>query len=250
LDRPFGEKFTRSLLNRDSLVLPWASPYSSIFRNLTSPCAPAPTQTRLLHHASSLSPHHIRSVPLCSGLFGEVDYACGTEEELPWEKRPDFLKINPAGTLPVCVCDNDYALCGPHIIAEWLDESFGVFKRDRRLLAEDPFQRAETRRLMEWFLIKFEQDVVRPLVRERIFKVQLSVKDGGGAPDPKMLRAGRANIRQHMKYLSWLAGSRAWLAGDRFSYADLAAAAALSVMDYLGEIDWNESRRPRNGTSG
>jgi glutathione S-transferase len=127
-------------------------------------------------------------------------------EELPWEKRPEFLKINPAGTLPVCVCDNGHALCGPHIIAEWLDESFGVFKRDRRLLAEDPFQRAEIRRLMEWFLIKFEQDVVRPLVRERIFKLQLPSSNGGGAPDPKMLRAGRANIRQHMKYLSWLAG--------------------------------------------
>lgn len=194
----------------------------------------------LYHHTVSSASRFVR---LC---FGEVDYAADLVEELPWEKRPEFLKINPAGTLPVCVCDNDYALCGPHIIAEWLDESFGVFKRDRRLLAEDPFQRAETRRLMEWFLIKFEQDVVRPLVRERIFKVQLSVKDGGGAPDPKMLRAGRANIRQHMKYLSWLAGSRAWLAGDRLSYADLAAAAALSVMDYLGEIDWNESPQAKD----
>ncbi|WP_394691308.1 glutathione S-transferase family protein [Hoeflea sp.] len=194
----------------------------------------------LYHHTVSSASRFIR---LC---FGEVDYAADLVEELPWEKRPEFIKINPAGTLPVCVCDNDYALCGPHIIAEWLDESFGVFKRDRRLLAEDPFQRAETRRLMEWFLIKFEQDVVRPLVRERIFKVQLSVKDGGGAPDPKMLRAGRANIRQHMKYLSWLAGSRAWLAGDRLSYADLAAAAALSVMDYLGEIDWNESPQAKD----
>ena len=117
------------------------------------------------------------------------------------------------------VTDNGHALCGPHIISEWLDESFGVFKRDRRLLAEDPFRRAEIRRLVEWFLIKFEQDVVRPLVRERVIKLHLPSSNGSGSPDPKMLRTGRANIRQHMKYLSWLAGSRTWLAGDRLSYA-------------------------------
>jgi glutathione S-transferase len=114
-------------------------------------------------------------------------------------------------------------------------------KRDRRLLAEDPFQRAEIRRLTEWFLQKMEADVTRPLVRERVFKLQMTPDQGGGAPDSKVLRTSRSNIRQHMKYLSWLAGSRPWLAGDRISYADLAAAAATSVLDYLGEIDWSDA---------
>lgn len=194
----------------------------------------------LYHHTVSASSRFVR---IC---FAEIDFPADLVEERPWEKRPGFLKINPAGTLPVCVSDNGYALCGPHIIAEWLDESFGVFKRDRRLLAEDPFERAEIRRLMEWFFIKFEQDVARPLLRERVLKLQLPADQGGGSPDPKMLRAGRSNVRQHMKYLSWLAGSRAWLAGDRLSYADLAAAAAISVMDYLGEIDWSESPQAKD----
>ncbi|OCW56085.1 glutathione S-transferase family protein [Hoeflea olei] len=187
----------------------------------------------LHHHTASTASRFVR---IC---FHEMDFAAELSEELPWEKRPEFLRINPAGTLPVLETDNGHALCGPHIIAEWLDESFGVFKRDRRLLAEDPFRRAEIRRLVEWFLIKFEQDVARPLVHERIVKLMKPSGSGDNAPDPKMLRTGRANIRQHMKYLSWLAGSRPWLAGERLSYADLAAAAALSVMDYLGEIDWN-----------
>jgi glutathione S-transferase len=86
-----------------------------------------------------------------------------------------------------------------------------------------------------------EADVTRPLVRERIFKLQMTPDQGGGAPDSKVLRTSRANIRQHMKYLSWLAGSRTWLAGDRISYADLAAAATVSVLDYLGEIDWSDA---------
>src|SRR5690606_6299655 len=130
-----------------------------------------------------------------------------------------FLALNPAGTLPVYVDDNMRGLCGPMVISEFLDETHGLLKRDRRLLAEDPFQRAEIRRLVEWFLQKMEQDVTRPLVRERVHKLQIPNGLGGGAPDSKVLRLARSNIRQHLKYLSWLAGSRPWLSGDRLSYA-------------------------------
>jgi glutathione S-transferase len=174
-------------------------------------------------------------------ILSEYGFQSDLVEEQPWEKRRDFFALNPAGTLPVYVDDNMRALCGPNVLAEFLDETHGVLKRDRRLLAEDPFQRAEIRRLTEWFLQKMENDVTRPLVRERVYKLQMTAAQGGGAPDSKLMRTARANIRQHMRYLEWLAGSRTWLAGDRLSYADLAAAAAVSVLDYLGEIDWLES---------
>ena len=133
------------------------------------------------------------------------------------------------------------SLSGPYVLAEFLDETHGVLKRDRRLLAEDPFQRAEIRRLTEWFLQKMETDVTRPLVRERAYKLQMSTAQGGGPPDSKLLRTARSNVHQHMKYLEWLAGSRTWLAGERLSYADLAAAASVSILDYLGEINWLEA---------
>ena len=174
-------------------------------------------------------------------ILSEYGYQTELSEEQPWENRRDFLTLNPAGTLPVYVDDSMRALCGATIISEYLDETSGIMKRDRRLLAEDPFQRAEIRRLTEWFLQKMEADVTRPLVRERIFKLQMTPDQGGGAPDSKILRTSRSNIRQHMKYLSWLAGSRPWLAGDRISYGDLAAAAAISVLDYLGEIDLSDA---------
>jgi glutathione S-transferase len=132
------------------------------------------------------------------------------------------------------------ALAGATVIAEFMDETAGILKRERRLLAEDPFERAEIRRLTEWFLYKMENEVTRPLTRERVYKLFMKPEQGGGAPDSKVLRAARANIRQHMKYIAWLAGTRPNLAGARLSYADLAAAAALSVLDYLGEINWDE----------
>ncbi len=194
----------------------------------------------LYHHTVSSASRFIR---LC---FGELDFDADLAEERNWERRPEFLKINPAGALPVLITDHGHALCGPHVISEYLDESFGVFKRDRRLLAEDPFRRAETRRLVEWFLVKLEADVTRPITRELIVKLQLPADQGGGAPDSKVLRTARANIRQHVRYLSWLSGSRPWLAGDRLSYADMAAAAAMSVLDYLGEIDWKEAPQAKD----
>lgn len=188
----------------------------------------------LYQHTMSPASRFIRLV------LGEYGFDYDLVDEQPWEGRRDFLAMNPAGTLPVYVDDSMRALCGPFVISEYLDETHGALKRDRRLLAENSFQRAEIRRLTEWFLGKLEQDVTRHLVRERVYKLHMPSNAGGGAPDSKLMRMARGNVRQHMKYLSWLAGTRAWLAGDRLSYADLAAGAAISTLDYLGEIDWND----------
>ena len=59
------------------------------------------------------------------------------------------------------------------------------------------------------------------------------------------IRAARSIIRYHLGYVGWLMGSRNWLAGDRLSYADLAAAAQFSSADYLGDVPWNESETAR-----
>lgn len=194
----------------------------------------------LYQHIMSSASRFIRLVLSEYGLPVEL------VEEQPWELRSDFIKLNPAGTLPILVDDNMRVLCGPTVISEFLDETSGILKREKRLLAEDPFQRAEIRRLTEWFLVKMEADVTKPLVRERVFKLQMPPTLGGGAPDSKILRLARGNIRQHMKYISWLASTRSYLAGSRLSYADLAAAAALSELDYLGEITWSESPQARD----
>ena len=189
----------------------------------------------LYHSSMSTASRFVRLI------LTEYGFQIDLVEEQPWEKRREFLALNPAGTLPVYLDDNMRSLCGPYVLAEFLDEAHGVLKRDRRLLAEEPFQRAEIRRLTEWFLQKMENDVTKPLVRERVYKLQMTAAQGGGPPDSKLLRTARSNIRQHMKYLEWLAGSRTWIAGDRLSYGDLAAAASVSILDYLGEINWLEA---------
>src|SRR3979411_1117612 len=68
----------------------------------------------------------------------------------------------------------------------------------------------------------------------------MSEEDGGGAPAADVIRAAKANVRYHLAYIGWLAQTRNFLAGDRLNYADLAAAAHLSAIDYLGDVPWIE----------
>jgi glutathione S-transferase len=188
----------------------------------------------LFHHPMSA---HSRFIRLTFAEYGEELQLI---EEKPWTKRREFLQLNPAGTLPVLLAERDQPVPGAFTIAEYVDETRGALNRDKRLLAEDPLGRAEIRRLAEWFLVKMENEVTRHIVRERVFRPMMKPEEGGGSPDSAAIRAARANIREHLKYLNWLAGSRDWVAGLRLTYGDLAAGAALSTLDYLGEIPWAE----------
>lgn len=171
-------------------------------------------------------------------IFGEYAEEVALVEERPWLRRKEFLALNPAGTVPLLLAEGDHPVCGHSAIAEYIDETRGVLRRDKRLFAEDPLERAEIRRLIDWYLTKTENDVTRYLVRERVLKPLIPGAQDGGAPDSRVLRIARANVSQHLKYTAWLASRSNWLAGDRLTYADLAAGAALSTLDYMGEIDW------------
>jgi len=188
----------------------------------------------LFHHPLYASCRFVRLA------FGEYGEELVLIEERPWARREEFLALNPAGTIPVLLAEGDQPVVGATVISEYLDETRGALKREKRLMAEDPIQRAEIRRLIDWYLVKADADVTRHLVRERALKPHMAGAEGGGSPDSAAIRAARANVRQHMKYTNWLAGTRDWLAGKRLSYADLAAAGALSVLDYLGEVEGHD----------
>ncbi len=153
--------------------------------------------------------------------------------ERPWEQRMDFLRMNPAGQVPVLRID-DMALCDSTAIVEYLEEVFP----EPALLPEKPEDRAEARRLAAWFDGKFHSEVTANLLYERVNK-KLS---RSGYPEGTKIRAGRQNIHYHLDYIGWLMEHRRWLAGDTLTIADFAAASHLSCLDYTNDIDW--SRNP------
>jgi glutathione S-transferase len=181
---------------------------------------------------------HSRFIRLALGEYGAQVRLI---EEKVWERREDFLLLNPAGATPVLVEESGPTVPGAGTIAEYLDETRGHALGEHRLLPEDLTARIEVRRLMHWFNQKFFTEVSEPLVTERIYRRDMPREKGGGPPDAGPMRAARNNIRYHLAYIGWLVGNRHWLAGDRLSYADLAAAAHLSVADYLGDVPWTEN---------
>ncbi len=188
----------------------------------------------LFHHP--FCPHS-RFVRLALGEFG---LAARLIEERVWERREEFLILNPAGTTPVLLAEGQPPVPGASIIAEFLDETIGGELGDRRLLPLESGPRVEVRRLMSWFNDKFFDEVSGPLTTERLYKRRMPPDGGGGSPNTEVIRAARHNIRYHLAYIGWLVRTRDWLAGARMSYADLAAAAQLSAVDYLGDVPWNE----------
>jgi glutathione S-transferase len=167
-------------------------------------------------------------------------------EERVWERRAEFLALNPAGTTPVLVEEAAPPVPGAAVIAEYIDETRGSAFAHDRLLPPDSGGRIEVRRLMNWFNDKFSDEVSGPLVTERVYKRYIPAGSGGGSPDTETLRAAKTNIKYHLAYIGWLVRTRDWLAGDSLTYADLTAAAHLSAVDYLGDVPWDEDETARN----
>ncbi|MEA1831769.1 glutathione S-transferase family protein [Methylobacterium durans] len=179
-------------------------------------------------------------------VLAEMGMEPSLVEERAWERRDAFLLINPAGTTPVLVEQTGLAVPGAGIIAEYLDETRGLGLTGRRLLPEATPDRVEVRRLLDWFLVKFHAEVTGYLVLEKISKRFMTSADGGGPPDMNAIRAARINVRYHLQYIGYLMERRRWIAGDHLTYADLAAAAHLSCVDYLGDVPWDESEIARD----
>ncbi len=154
-----------------------------------------------------------------------------------WERRTEFLALNPAGDVPVLIEKDGTTLANSQVICEYLEEVY----TDIPLLGSDPVQRAETRRLVSWFDAKFNREVTENLVGEKLMKRLLNL----GEPHGPSLRAGHANIHYHLDYIGFLTEKRKWLAGDEFSLADIAAASHLSTVDYIGDVPWEEHEAAR-----
>ena len=155
-----------------------------------------------------------------------------------WERRDEFLALNPASDIPVLVETDGTALSGSDAICEFLDEVYP----EPPLIGHQPIARAEVRRLVHWFDEKFNAEVTENLVGEKMTKRYL----GKGGPSSKAVRAGHANIHSHLDYIGYLTERRTWLAGDDFSLADIAAAAHLSSIDYLGDVPWAEHEEAKD----
>ena len=170
-------------------------------------------------------------------VLGEKKITASLAVEPIWERRHEFLSINPAGTVPVFIEDDGTTISTSQAIAEYLEET----STEPALIFGTALQRAEIRRLCNWFDVKFNTEVTEYLLGEKIMKRFL----GLGEPSSETIRAGYANIDTHLGDIEYLAEQRSWLAGEHFSLADITAASHISCIDYLGDIAWEDYQQAK-----
>lgn len=181
---------------------------------------------RLLYH-TPLSPF-CRKVRLA---LREKNLPFDLLQENPWEKNLQFFALNPAGEVPVLVEEDGTVISGSYAIVEYLDDIYP----DHPMLGRTPSERAEVRRLIDWFDHKFDYEVTQNILFEKVFKRLMNY----GPPNSSAIRTGKDNIFYHLDYIGYLSNERYFLAGDTLTMADLAGAAHLSALDYLGDVPWD-----------
>ena len=187
---------------------------------------------------------HFRLCPKSRSIriaVAEIGVTVDLIEQQPWDIGPAFLALNPAGELPVLEITDGPILCGVYAAAEYISENLAPKSEtgtERPLIPGDAEDRAEVRRLIDWFHNKLDREVTRELLFEKIYARMSST--GRQSPDSDILRIARANLRYHLSYVNYLTDHRSWLAGEQLSFADFAAAGHLSALDYLDEVPWED----------
>lgn len=182
---------------------------------------------------------HSSFLPQCRKiriLMAEKKMLFVLKEENPWALSKDIYKINPAGTLPIFIFDGNI-LSSDYAITEFLEETY----TQNRLIPGNNKERAEVRRMMNWFDDKFNREVYQFIAGEKIYK-RFVLKQ---PPESRKIKAGINNLRFHLEYIDWLAERNNYLAGDEFTLADISAAAQISIIDYLGDVPWEDYKNAK-----
>ncbi|RYH09969.1 glutathione S-transferase family protein [Tropicimonas sp. IMCC6043] len=184
--------------------------------------------------------YHVPLSPFCRKVrlvLAEKKIEVELVEERYWEQDADFLRRNPAGKVPVLRMDG-MNMAESQAICEYLEETIP----EPSLFPTAPKERYEMRRLCAWFDDKFHSEVTTKLLYERVNK-KISKQ---GYPESRNVKDGARAIKYHIDYMHWLLDQRRWLAGDRMTLADFAAAAHISALDYISDVDWNRSANVRD----
>lgn len=178
--------------------------------------------------------------------LAECGYDVVLQEQRPWAWDETLLHANPAAGLPMLKEDGGAMISGVYAVSEYLSEK-GVEEEDPRAFSFFPgaaAERGEVRRLVDWFHRKFNAEVSVYLLGEKLHRrFDPAI---GGSPDMETVRAGQSNLRYHLTYIEHLVAERNWLAGEHLSFADLAAAAHVSCIDYLGDVPWSSAGSARD----
>lgn len=165
-------------------------------------------------------------------LLKELNIVFSLLKEDYWLRSEQLLKFNPSAELPIFIEPFNIVIAGIYPLIEYINDK----QPQNNLIDEAPEKAAEVRRLLHWFNTKFYLEVSKVFIDEKLVRLLKNL----GAPRMDFLRVAKSNLQHHMAYMSNLLQERTWLAYDKMSFVDFAASSHLSVLDYFGEIIWEQ----------
>jgi glutathione S-transferase len=188
---------------------------------------------RLYHHPMSSNAR--RAVMTAVHLGAPVDLVV-VDLAKGEQRKPDFLKSNPNGKVPVLE-DDGFVLWESRAIMQYLaDKTPG-----QTLLPSDARGRADVNRWLFWCAAHMAP-ANTVLVYERFVKAVT----GRGPEDPVEVARGEALVAQYAPVLDTHLADKTWVSQDRLTLADfslaasfaLAGPARLPIADYANLRAW------------
>jgi len=149
-----------------------------------------------------------------------------------WKPTNSFIDLSPWGELPVMVIDDTTIIAGCYPCIEYLIDS----NRDFWLFNQDSEMMARIRQIINWFNKHFYQNVSKHFIDERLIKLDLKTQ----YPDTNIIRKAKAAFSQNMAQLTAIISLQEYLASETLTFADIAAASHLAVLDYFQDINWQQ----------
>lgn len=159
-----------------------------------------------------------------------------------WLRKPDFISLNQACETPVLKnIENNQVIVDSFLICDYInnyekkEEELGYFD----FLGYNLSSKYEIQRLHMWFDKKFYNEITKYFIDE----IFLNYVNGKNDTNSIKINVAINNFNKHANYMEFLLSKRKWLACDLFTIADISASTQISIIDYLGYIDWNKYKK-------
>ncbi|MEL6414420.1 MAG: glutathione S-transferase family protein [Pseudomonadota bacterium] len=177
-----------------------------------------------LYNSMGPNPQVVRTFMAERGIelpMEEVDIMAGVN------RQSDYLKVNPAGQLPALQLDDGSLLTEITVICEYLDES----QPGEPLMGATPEERAQVRRWTRWA----DLNICEPLANGFRFAEGLPIFQDRMRCVPEAADGLKACVQDKLAWLDAEMAGRDYLAGDRFSLADILLSAFLAFGEQVGQ---------------
>jgi glutathione S-transferase len=177
------------------------------------------------------NPLRVRIALAEKGLFNEVEFVT-VDVPAGAHKRADFLAKNPAGAVPVLELDDGTTISECTAITEYLDHLTGEPELTGKTAKERAVVHMMQRRAEAGLL-----DAVAAYFHHATAGLGPTIET---SQNREWGEANRARALDGMAYLNGVLAERSYLAGDRFTMADITAYAGLAFADFV-KLDVPES---------